>query len=290
MPYASIGAGTGFASIAAVSIGRVRSIGNRSVEIPAQSSREQASSAAPSSEPTTSTGASATDEGTQNRTLNANTELRQLQQVDRQTRARQAMQRAAAGRFAGQARYTYTTGPDQRRYAVEGDTPIDLRPVPNDPQATVRKMRQVRRAAMATDPRAASRAIDVERAARREIAQGQGTTSESKPNLAQHPAETEPSSTGAETATRGEQRKDPIATARSPLQATDTDVTLARPFEFTGVQPDRPIARSGSKTTQAAVIGTETLAATGPAQPKLTGFGLSQYQRTETTQLRPHPP
>ncbi len=45
------------------------------------------------------------------------------------------------------------------RYAVSGEVPVDLSPVSGDPSATVRKMTQIRQAALApADPSAADRA------------------------------------------------------------------------------------------------------------------------------------
>ena len=64
------------------------------------------------------------------------------------------------GAHAGAISYTYQQGPDGRRYAVGGEVPIDVSSVPGDPQATVRKMQQIRRTATApAEPSAADRAV-----------------------------------------------------------------------------------------------------------------------------------
>ncbi len=47
------------------------------------------------------------------------------------------------------ASFSYKRGPDGRNYAVAGEVSIDTAPVPGDPQATIRKMRQVKTAALA---------------------------------------------------------------------------------------------------------------------------------------------
>lgn len=74
----------------------------------------------------------------------------QLQQRDRAVRAHEAAHLAAAGSLAmGGANFTYQTGPDQQRYAIGGDVKIDASPVPGDPEATLAKSEQIRRAAMA---------------------------------------------------------------------------------------------------------------------------------------------
>ncbi|MEZ5891681.1 MAG: putative metalloprotease CJM1_0395 family protein [Parvularculaceae bacterium] len=74
--------------------------------------------------------------------------LEELRARDREVRAQETAHRTAAGRYAGATSYTYKQGPDGQRYAVEGETPIDTKPVPGNPQATVEKMNTVRAAAL----------------------------------------------------------------------------------------------------------------------------------------------
>ncbi len=103
-------------------------------------------------------------------------EIRELQQRDRSVRAHEQAHKAAAGPHAGPVSYSYTTGPDGRRYAVSGEVPIDVSPVEGDPQATIDKMQQVRRAALSpaepsdADRQVAARAQELERAAQAELA------------------------------------------------------------------------------------------------------------------------
>jgi hypothetical protein len=107
-------------------------------------------------------------------------QLEQLQRRDREVRAHEQAHKAAGGRYAGAISYDFETGPDGRRYAVGGEVPIDLSEVPGDPEATVEKMRVVRRAALApaepsTQDRAvAAEAAAVERQARAEARQRRG--------------------------------------------------------------------------------------------------------------------
>jgi hypothetical protein len=67
-------------------------------------------------------------------------------------------------------------GPDGRRYAVEGQVPFDVAPVPGDPAATLRKMEVVSRAASAAanpsaaDRAAAARAVQLMSQARAQLA------------------------------------------------------------------------------------------------------------------------
>ncbi len=85
--------------------------------------------------------------------------------------------KAAAGPHGGPISFSFTTGPDGKRYAVEGEVPIDVSPVEGDPEATVRKMQQVRSAALApaepsvADRQVAARAQQIEREAQTEQVQ-----------------------------------------------------------------------------------------------------------------------
>jgi SprA family protein len=78
-------------------------------------------------------------------------EVQDLRQRDREVRAHEAAHKAAAGQYGGSVNYTYETGPDGKRYAVGGSVDIDVSPIPGDPQATIRKMEIVMRAAQAPD-------------------------------------------------------------------------------------------------------------------------------------------
>ncbi|MRR29345.1 SprA-related family protein [bacterium] len=75
------------------------------------------------------------------------------------------------------ASYQYQTGPDGQRYAVGGEVSIDSSAVSGDPTATIRKMEQVKRAALAPakpssqDRAVASSAAQTEAAARQELMQ-----------------------------------------------------------------------------------------------------------------------
>jgi hypothetical protein len=76
-------------------------------------------------------------------------EIARLSQRDQEVRAHEQAHAAVGGRYTGAPSYTYTRGPDGRRYAVAGEVSIDSGPVPNDPEATLRKMEIVLRAALA---------------------------------------------------------------------------------------------------------------------------------------------
>lgn len=60
--------------------------------------------------------------------------------------------KSAGGQYAGSAHYSYTTGPDGKRYISGGEVSIDLS-TGKTPEETIAKMQQVRRAALApADP------------------------------------------------------------------------------------------------------------------------------------------
>ena len=87
-------------------------------------------------------------------------EVRKLKLRDTEVRAHEQAHRAAGGQYAGAVSLDYTRGPDGNNYATEGSVPIDLSAVKDDPAATVRKMQQIKRAALAPgDPSVADRKI-----------------------------------------------------------------------------------------------------------------------------------
>lgn len=71
--------------------------------------------------------------------------------------------------------YSYIILPDGRRFAVGGSVSVDLKPVPGNPEATIRKAKAVRRAAYApmqpssADMHVATEAYRVEMQAKREL-------------------------------------------------------------------------------------------------------------------------
>jgi len=86
-----------------------------------------------------------------------------LQQRDREVRSHEQTHRSVGGQYAGSIHLDYQAGPDGERYAVSGSTPIDVSSVANDPEATLRKMEIVRRAATApSNPSGADRQVAAE--------------------------------------------------------------------------------------------------------------------------------
>lgn len=76
-------------------------------------------------------------------------EIAELVQRDREVRTHEQAHAAVGGQYAGAPTYSFKRGPDGQRYAVSGEVSIDTAPIPNDPEATLRKMEIVLRAALA---------------------------------------------------------------------------------------------------------------------------------------------
>jgi hypothetical protein len=75
-------------------------------------------------------------------------DIAELEQTEREVIAHENAHKAAAGRFGGPVRYTYTTGPDGKRYISGGEVPIHT-PATDDPEEALRNARQVMNAALA---------------------------------------------------------------------------------------------------------------------------------------------
>lgn len=114
-------------------------------------------------------------------------QLEELRRRDREVRTHEQAHKTAAGQHAGSVHYEYESGPDGRRYAVSGSVPIDAAPVAGDPEATLRKMETVRRAATApanpsgADRQVAAHAAQLAQRARAELAAERYGKAEPKP-------------------------------------------------------------------------------------------------------------
>ena len=89
--------------------------------------------------------------------------VEELKRRDREVRAHEQAHKNAGGPFAGNPRYETVRGPDGQTYAVSGEVSIDTSEVPNNPEATIRKMEIVKRAALApSQPSAQDRQVAAE--------------------------------------------------------------------------------------------------------------------------------
>lgn len=113
--------------------------------------------------------------------------LTELQQRDTEVRVHEQAHLSAAGAYAaGGASFSYTTGPNGKRYATGGEVPIDVSKE-DSPAATILKMQTVRRAALApanpssTDRAIAAQASAKELQARKELQAQENTSVQTDP-------------------------------------------------------------------------------------------------------------
>ena len=79
---------------------------------------------------------------------------------DREVRSHELAHLSVGGQFASAPQFSYERGPDGRNYAVGGEVSIDTGSVAGDPEASIRKLEQVRRAALApAEPSSQDRSV-----------------------------------------------------------------------------------------------------------------------------------
>lgn len=140
-----------------------------------------------------------------------------LKRRDQEVRRHEQAHAASAGSYArGGPSFEYQTGPDGKRYAVSGEVNIDTSPISGNPKATIAKMEQVRRAALApSEPSSQDRAV---------AAQAAAAAQQARAELAQ---ESQQGSAGDKTA---EKATGPLAAyesaAKSDLAATGSRIDV----------------------------------------------------------------
>lgn len=78
--------------------------------------------------------------------------VREMKDRDREVRDHEQAHKQKAGQYAkGAASFDYEQGPDGQAYVVSGEVQLDMSEVPGDPEATIRKMQQIRAAALAPE-------------------------------------------------------------------------------------------------------------------------------------------
>ena len=174
--------------------------------------------------------------------------VRQLQSRDREVRAHEQAHASVGGSLAGSPNLNYTNGPDGKRYAISGDVAIDASPVANNPEATIQKLEQVQRAALAPanpssqDLKVAAKAassviqarseLNVERLSENQEVQQQGETSESTIERSESSSQTsqETSSTQGESFARSIQSDNSL----NPVTARRQSAQLNQKIEGSG--------------------------------------------------------
>ena len=105
-------------------------------------------------------------------------EIEQLKARDQEVRVHEQAHASTGGQYAGAPQYEYTTGPDNKRYVTDGEVSIDVSEE-KTPEETLKKMEQVRAAALAPaepssqDLKVAAEASQKATEARSDIAKGQ---------------------------------------------------------------------------------------------------------------------
>ncbi len=80
-------------------------------------------------------------------------QVQELKKRDLEVKAHEQAHATVGGSYASAPSYEYTVGPDGKRYATSGEVQIDASAVGDNPEATIRKMDIVIRAALApADP------------------------------------------------------------------------------------------------------------------------------------------
>ncbi|PCI01934.1 MAG: hypothetical protein COB76_00060 [Alphaproteobacteria bacterium] len=101
-------------------------------------------------------------------------QVQELKKRDQEVRTHEQSHKTIAGPYAGEIQYETQTGPDGKEYAVGGEVSIDASPVKGDPEATIRKMDIVIRAALApAEPSPQDRAVASQAQAQRTEAQAE---------------------------------------------------------------------------------------------------------------------
>lgn len=105
--------------------------------------------------------------------------IEELKVRDREVKAHEQAHKSVGGQYTGAVSYSYQSGPDGKRYAVGGEVPIDVSPIPGDPQATITKMTVVKAAATApAEPSTQDQLVAAQAA--RQLAEAQSDLAEQK--------------------------------------------------------------------------------------------------------------
>lgn len=147
-------------------------------------------------------------------------QVQDLKKRDAEVRAHEQAHAAVGGSYASAPSYEFQTGPDNKQYAVGGEVQIDSAPIPNNPEATIRKLDIVIRAALAPaepspqDIRVASEAQKNRAAAQAELAKQRQAERDAKSQEAKKGAGTDP-------ALETSQERAPLTAARGRAAAQE---------------------------------------------------------------------
>lgn len=115
----------------------------------------------------------ATNTGGEPLTKEQESQVRELKRRDAEVKAHEQAHAAVGGAYASAPKYTYTKGPDGKKYAIGGEVQIDTSPE-RTPDATIRKMDVVIAAALApAEPSSQDRAVARQAQQQRQEAQNE---------------------------------------------------------------------------------------------------------------------
>ena len=156
-------------------------------------------------------------------------QVRELEQTQREVITHEAAHQAAAGQFGGGVSYTYTEGPDGKRYITGGEVPIKLKQG-STPEETLRNMQQVQQAANApADPSGQDRQVAAKAAAI--AAKARAQISREDESEEGHPAKIAEGTPIFEAARSNEEQQDPAKNGVASVLAA------VKEFELNGLMP-----------------------------------------------------
>lgn len=192
--------------------------------------------------------------------------LEQMQERDEEVRRHEMAHVAAAGQHAnGGPSYSYESGPDGKRYVVDGHVNVDIAPVAGDPGATIQKMQQVRRAALApAEPSSQDRAV---------AAQASQQESQARVELAEEQrAEFKKNTSGDK-----DSAKETDEVGESPTETSESSSAVSESSDSNTVDSVKPtdLADKASKTRTPA-YSTSTSGRLGASGPSLFARAFQQ--------------
>ena len=157
-------------------------------------------------------------------------EVDELKARDQEVRTHEQAHASTGGQYAGSPSYTYEQGPDGKRYVTDGEVQIDVSEVAGDPQATIDKMRQVYRAALApAEPSGADRSVAAE--ARQKMASAMSELAQSSTSTVSNAS--------------------PSESADPEKNSTDTPVA---PADISPTSDETPPKRTGPETVSRSTL------------------------------------
>ncbi len=151
-------------------------------------------------------------------------QIQELSARDREVRAHEQAHAAVAGRYGSSPTYSFVRGPDGVSYAVSGEVKVDTSPIPGDPEATLRKAQQLRRAANAPaessgqDAQVAAQAAKMELEAGAQLREQEATEAEEREAL-QNGANSADSAPASQSEEARRAREEELAREEERLQA-----------------------------------------------------------------------